>query len=202
MKRVFVRFYAVALMAVFSFAVSASAQTSPSQFPNIDIINFGQMTETYYRGGQPEPDDYPALAALGVKTVIDLRNDPTDYEKSAAEAVGMKYINIPMSGWKTPKDSQLEEFLKVMNNPETGTVYVHCKAGKHRTGVTAAVYRMVNEGWGYDQAYKEMKNYNYTSWPVHGALGSYVKSYGKKLEATRAAADVAKKTQAVTGSGN
>ena len=54
------------------------------------------MDERYYCGAQPEPGDYQALADLGIKTVVDLRNDPTDYEKSAAEAVGMKYVNIPM----------------------------------------------------------------------------------------------------------
>ncbi len=191
---------AAASIALFSFA-AVSAQTSPSQFPNIDIINFGQMTDTYYRGGQPEPDDYPALAALGIKTIIDLRNDPTSYEKSAAEAAGMHYVNIPMSGWKSPKESQIAEFLKVMEDPATGTVYVHCKAGKHRTGMTGAIYRMTKFGWDYDQAYKEMKNYDYSSWPVHGALGSYVKSYAKRLDSTRAAtaANASLKTAASTG---
>lgn len=191
MTKSFVRVQIVALFAVLTFSAAVSAQTAPSQFPNIDIINFGQMADNYYRGGQPEADDYDELAALGVKTIIDLRNDPTDYEKAAAEAVGIKYVNIPMSGWKSPKESQIREFLNVMNDPSTGTVYVHCKAGKHRTGVTAAIYRMENEGWDYKRAYKEMKNYNYTSWPVHGALGAYVKDYSKKLVLARQASAAA-----------
>ena len=67
---------------ILCFAViSASAQTSPGSFPNVNIKNFGQMDERYYRGAQPEPGDYQALADLGIKTVVDLRNDPTDYEK-------------------------------------------------------------------------------------------------------------------------
>jgi hypothetical protein len=47
--------------------------------------------------------DYQALKDLGVNTVIDLRNDPTAYEKADVEALGMKYVNIPMSGWKSPQ---------------------------------------------------------------------------------------------------
>ena len=172
----------IALLFVLSFVFSAAAQTSPGNFPNVKIINFGQMDERFYRGGQPLPDDYQSLKDLGVQTVIDLRNDPTDYEKPAVEALGMKYVNIPMSGWKTPKDSQIEEFLKVANNPETGVIYVHCKAGKHRTGVTGAVYRYQNYGWNYDQAYKEMKNYNFSWWMVHGALKSFVKDYYQDLQ--------------------
>lgn len=172
---------------VFSFSAVAAAQTSPAEFPNVKIINFGQMDERFYRGGQPEMDDYQSLKDLGVNTVVDLRNDPTDYEKGAVEALGMKYVNIPMSGWKTPKAAHIETFLKLMNDPSTGTVYVHCKAGKHRTGVTGAVYRFKKYDWDYDRAYKEMKNYNFTTWMVHGALKSYVRDYSKKFEAEKAA---------------
>ena len=39
---------------------------------NIRIGNFGQISGAYYRGEQPEGRDYADLAALGVKTVIDL----------------------------------------------------------------------------------------------------------------------------------
>lgn len=162
---------------------TVSAQTEPVQDPPpVDIINFGQMDERFYRGGQPEMDDYASLAALGIKTIVDLRNDPTDYEKSAAEAHGMTYVNIPMSGWKYPDDEDIQTFMALMNKPETGKVYVHCKAGKHRTGLVGAIYRFNNYDWSYDQAYKEMKKYNYTSWPVHFNIKSYVKSYSKQYE--------------------
>lgn len=171
---------------VLSFAVAAFAQTSPGSFPNIKIKNFGQMDERYYRGAQPQPDDYQSLKDLGVNTVIDLRNDPTDYEKAAVEALGMKYVNIPMSGWKYPKDEYVEQFLKLMNDPATGVVYAHCKAGIHRTGITAAVYRFTKYGWDYDKAYKEMKNYNFSIGLVHGLLKVYVKDYVKKMEEEKA----------------
>src|ERR1041384_6492218 len=132
------------------------------------------MDERFYRGAQPLPEDYQALKDLGVKTVIDLRNDPTDYEKTAVEALGMRYINIPMSGWKSPKDHQIEEFLKLANNPETGAFFVHCKAGIHRTGVAGAVYRFTKYGWDYKEAYQEMKNYDFSTGWVHGGLKDYV----------------------------
>ena len=173
----------VAFSFLFVTSSNSFAQTSPStEFPNVKIGNFGQMDERFYRGAQPLPDDYQALKDLGITTVIDLRNDPTDYEKAAVENLGMKYINISMSGWKTPKDSQLQEFMSLVNNPETGKFFVHCKAGIHRTGVAGAVYRFENYGWDYDTAYKEMKNYNFTWWMVHGKLKSYVKDYYKRMD--------------------
>jgi len=189
MIKIFSRFLVATFLFVLSTAVITPAQTSPStNFPNIKIKNFGQMDDRYYRGAQPEMDDYKSLADLGVKTVVDLRNDPTDYEKAAAEAAGMKYINIPMSGWKSPKDKDIQAFLSLLNDPETGTVYVHCKAGIHRTGITAAVYRFTKYGWNYDQAYKEMKNYNFTTGWVHGALKDYVVEYARKMESNKASA--------------
>lgn len=186
----FLRSSLVALLMVFGLSVVSFAQTSPSSFPGVNIRNFGQMDERYYRGAQPEMSDYQSLKNLGVKTVIDLRNDPTDYEKGAVEALGMKYINIPMSGWKSPKDADINEFLSLMNNPETGTVYVHCKAGIHRTGITAAIYRFTKYGWDYDKAYQEMKNYEFSAGLVHGALKSYVKKYYKNLGETKVAANI------------
>ena len=173
---------------VLSFAFTASAQTSPSttEFPNVKIGNFGKMDDRFYRGAQPLPDDYQALKDLGIKTIIDLREDPTDYEKSTVEALGMKYINLPMSGWKYPKEKLVDEFLKIVNDEETGAIYLHCKAGIHRTGVLGAVYRFTEYGWDYDRAYKEMKNYDFSWWIVHGSLKSYVKDYSKKMEAEKA----------------
>ncbi len=180
--------WAAAILTVFIAAAGASAQKNHfEQYPEIDVINFGKMNERYYRGGQPDEEDYADLAALGVNTIVDLRNDPTGFSRTATEAAGMKYINIPMTGWKYPKDRDVEYFLSVMEDTTNGTIYVHCKAGKHRTGMTAGVYRLKNDGWSYDQAYREMKRYNYTSWPVHINMKAYVKNYSKRIEKERAA---------------
>jgi protein tyrosine/serine phosphatase len=191
MKKQIFRTYAAVLAVIFSFAIFAHAQTSPSQFDGIKIGNFGQMDENFFRGAQPMPDDYTSLAKLGIKTIIDLRNDPTDYEKTSAEAAGIKYVNIPMSGWKSPKDADIQQFMKIATDPETGKFYVHCKAGIHRTGITAAIYRMEKDGWDYDKSYQEMKNYNFSTGLVHGALKSYVKKYNDRLQERRLTAAAA-----------
>lgn len=192
--------FSAAFIAVFSFSIFAAAQTSPStdKFPNIKIGNFGQMDERYYRGAQPQPGDYQALKDLGVNTVIDLRNDPTDYEKKEVEALGMRYINIPMSGWKYAKDTQVEEFMKVMSDP-TVVAFAHCKAGKHRTGLTGAIYRFERYGWDYDKVYAEMKNYDYSSWPVHYNIKQYVVDYSKQMKNRPVVAPAVQTTATASG---
>ena len=173
----------VVLALSFAAVATAAAQTGQSEkFSNIKIKNFGQMDERFYRGAQPKQEDYKELAAIGVNTIIDLRDDPEDFAKAAAEAAGMKYINIPMSDKKRPQEEQIEKFLSTVNDPATGAFYVHCAGGRHRTGVMGAMYRYNHNHWNYDQVYKEMKQYDYYSRWGHGALGDYVKDYYQHIQ--------------------
>src|SRR5688500_582155 len=136
---------------------TATAQSGQSEkFSNIKVKNFGQMDERFYRGAQPKPEDYKALAALGIQTIVDLRNDPQDYAKAAAEAAGMKYGNIARSDKKRPQDEPIDTFLSLVNDTASGAFYVHCAGGRHRTGVMGAMYRFNHNQWNYDQVYKEM----------------------------------------------
>ena len=166
---------------------SANAKTAPP-FPNIAIKNFGQMNERFFRGAQPGESDYKALAALGIKTIIDLRDDPTSYERRDAEAAGMSYANIPMSDSDRPRDEQIAQFLKLVDDPATGRFFVHCVGGRHRTGVMGAVYRMTHDGWNFTQAYKEMENYDFYTRFGHGSLKTYVQDYYGELKSIEVSA--------------
>jgi protein tyrosine/serine phosphatase len=186
-----------ALFAAFSFllTVSATAVAQESQSNDVTIKNFGQMDERFFRGGQPKDEEYKELSALGIRTVIDLRNDPKDYAKTSAEALGMRYVNIPMSDKQYPATAKIEEFLKLVDDPAIGKFYVHCKGGRHRTGVMGAVYRFNQYGWDYDRTYAEMKKFDfYTRWG-HGDLKKFVQDYAANLvnKAAAAAADGTKK---------
>jgi protein tyrosine/serine phosphatase len=162
--------------------VSLAKPTLPSDFPNIKIKNFGKMDEYFYRGAQPKPADYQVLAALGIKTIIDLRDDPTDYEKPKSEAAGIHYVNIPMSDKDRPTDEQIAAFFTIAHDQSTYPFYVHCAGGRHRTGLVGALYRFDKYGWNYDQAYEEMKNYDYYSRWGHGAIKDYVRDYYEKIK--------------------
>jgi tyrosine-protein phosphatase SIW14 len=179
-RRKFLQVAAAIIVAVSPFAIESRSQTSPGPIGDLKIENFGRMDEKYYRGAQPSAEDFKALAALGVKTVIDLRNDPVSYEKSSAEAAGLKYVNIPMSAWRAPRDADMERFLQVVDDPESGTVYVHCKQGKHRTGVASAIYRMSKYGWDWDKTYQEMKNYHFYTGLFHSSLKNYAHEFAVK----------------------
>jgi protein tyrosine/serine phosphatase len=160
-------------------AISFAKGHSDPAFSNIKIRNFGQMDQRFYRGAQPNEQDYKDLQGLGIKTVIDLRSDSESYEKRDVEALGMRYINIPMSDSDYPKAEQIDQFLKLVDNPSTGKFFVHCAGGRHRTGVMGAVYRFNHYHWSFDQVYAEMKDYDfYTRWG-HGKLKDFVQDYSQ-----------------------
>lgn len=167
--------------------IASTSITAPSAFRNITIKNFGQMDDHFYRGAQPQASDYPALAALGIKTIIDLRDDPTDYEKPDAEAAGMKYINIKMSDKRKPSPEEIDAFVKIAKDQSSWPFYVHCIGGRHRTGLIGAIYRFNYYGWDYDTTFKEMKNYDYYSRWGHGAIKDYVREYYNEMKKAKIA---------------
>lgn len=169
-----------ALVAILSLAAVSSAQENSTT--NVKIKNFGQMDDRFFRGAQPKEEEFKELAQLGIRTVIDLRDDPESYEKPAVESLGMTYVHIPMIAKKYPTPEALDQFLKTVNDPNTGKFYVHCAGGRHRTGVMGAVYRFKFYNWDFEQVYKEMKQYDfYTRWG-HGAFKEFVEDYYAQMQ--------------------
>ena len=171
---------------IFSFSINAVAKSN-SNFPNVKIKNFGQMDDRFFRGARPKDEDYKALAEIGVKTVIDLTDNSRAEEQPAVEAAGLRYINIPMVDKSYPSIEQVNEFLKVANDPETGKFFVHCAGGRHRTGVVGAVYRFNHDGWNLEQVLAEMNQYDFNSGFGHGKQKDFVKDYWKQFQANASA---------------
>ena len=177
---------AITIVLAIGTAAVAKRHSDPA-FSNINIRNFGKMDNRLFRGAQPNESDYKDLKTLGVKTVVDLTDSPKSYEKRDVEALGMRYVNIPMSDSSYPKAEQINAFLKLVNDSSTGTMFIHCAGGRHRTGVMGAVYRYNVNQWRYDQVYAEMQDYDfYTKWG-HGDLKTFVEDYGQKMAGATAA---------------
>ena len=190
-KRSYASFFFGVISLVLASQISAvSQQFQPADSTAVTIKNFGQMDDRFFRGGQPKEDQFQQLAALGIKTVIDLRDNPKDYEKGSVEAVGMKYVNIPMSDSEYPESTKIDAFLKLIDDPATGKFFVHCAGGRHRTGVAGAVYRFNHYNWNYDQVYAEMKKFDfYTRWG-HGDMKKFVQDYAASLVSKHSSATV------------
>jgi tyrosine-protein phosphatase SIW14 len=151
------------------------------------IPNFYQVNDHVYRGAQPTDEGWKSLAALGVKTVIDLRRKdehPTEAEKQAVEAAGMHYINIPMNGLVAPTEEQTSKVLALLDSTKDGPVFVHCRRGADRTGTVIACYRIAHDRWHHKKALAEAKSAG-MSW-IEIGMKRYVQNYAPQTESATA----------------
>lgn len=139
--------------------VSSSTAQKVDNAPRIK--NFGKVNDSYFRGSQPNLAQLSALKAMGVKTIIDLRRDFVPEEREWAKELGLNYFNLPLKPQQPATKQQTEYFLQLVNDPANAPVYVHCKGGRHRTGALTAVYRITHDGWTAEQAFAEMKKYDF-----------------------------------------
>ncbi len=141
------------------------------------VSNFGRVTDTLYRGGQPDLDGLRALQAMGVGIVVNFRDERGEMaaEKRQVESLGMKYVGIPWSGHDEPSSAQVVEFLDLIRANPKAKIFVHCKHGADRTGVMVAAYRVAVDHKPVAEAVSEMHQFHY-DWFWLPQLERYVKS--------------------------
>lgn len=159
-------------------STSATAQVLDQIIPN-----FGVVTPFLMRGAQPSQEGFAALKSAGVKTVINLRDGKKDigYERSVVEALGMKSVSIPLSALKSVKDDEIDQFLKIVNDPEQQPVFVHCRQGQDRAGTMVGIYRLTQQNWSASDAYKEMLKFGFHPifLPLSNSMYRVANSMGK-----------------------
>lgn len=165
------------LVLVLSLAAAASAQSSREQVEGVK--NFGRVTDRFFRGGQITPAGIEHLAALGVRTIVDLRDKESPGEEETAQRYKIKYFKFPMNGSETPDDKSVNEILSIIQSAKD-PVYVHCSAGKHRAGTISALYRLRVQGWSKEKAWAEQQSYGFGPAQGHPELYAYV--YGEESQ--------------------
>lgn len=145
--------------------ITAGAHISEHLYGLPGLHNMGLVASGIYRGAQPDAAGYKTLKRMGVRTVIDLRHKS---DRQAVEAAGMKSLRFPMSSSEGVDPETVRVIVAAMTDPANKPVFVHCAAGKDRTGLVVAVYRMEEEGWEKKDALDEMKAYGF-----HEFLGQY-----------------------------
>jgi len=172
-------------VAVLSVVSLSSANGSGADVSRIRIKNFGVVSDSLYRGAQPKPQDYRDLAAIGIKTVVDLQAEGERDEQAEVEAAGMKYFRVGMSDKSWPSASQVDAFFKIIDDAANQPVFMHCHGGHHRTGMMSAIYRVRHDNWDVDRACKEMDQYGFNTGIGHGGLKDFVRDYCSHYSASK-----------------
>jgi protein tyrosine/serine phosphatase len=129
----------------------------------VPVRNFDRVDERLYRGAKPDLAGLRAMhEKLGVGTIVNLiPGDRAEDRQAALEAGIDEWWHHPFSDRETPKTELVEFWLRAVRDARRPPVYMHCKGGRHRTGVLVAVYRVVVYGWTKEHAFEEMKRYGW-----------------------------------------
>lgn len=129
-----------------SWFARATTKT-PQAAPVEGVDNLQAVDDRVWRGAAPTATGYRGLAEAGVTTVVDLRaEDGVEDAGHDVQALGMRYVHLPIRDGQVPKADQVAAFLKTVNEAP-GRVFVHCGAGVGRTGAMAGAY-LVARGEG------------------------------------------------------
>lgn len=109
------------------------------------LARYAKVGDDMFIGGQPTPTALKALKEQGVTTVVNLRM-PQEMERvgfderKLVEALGMKYVHIPMrgtSGENAYSPQNLSKFVDAMMQAE-GKVLLHCTVAWRASHIWAA----------------------------------------------------------------
>lgn len=143
------------------FFFEAADDAEPAEIRPIQMsgtANVSTYGNDVFFAAQPTEDDLETFAALGVKTVLNLRT-PEEMESVAfneaekAAELGMNYVNVPM-GREIPSETDLNTIFDTIEASESTSVLVHC-ASSNRVGTVWALYRALREDLGTEAAVEE-----------------------------------------------
>jgi uncharacterized protein (TIGR01244 family) len=120
------------------------------------IPNLHRPAFYVYTAGQPDDEGFRQIAAMGIKTVINVlpQKQCMANEGSIARANNMAYELLPfeLSGFRRETIVRFAEILKTSKKP----VLIHCSTGNHVGGLWFA-YRVLEEDVPLNQALIEAR---------------------------------------------
>ena len=171
MKRYLYTFAALLLVMIGSLVVRHSVQTPE---PRLSLATLGnaeqrppqwaqsldasyhlyQMDKLLYRSALPRAEDVQWLQQQNVKTVINFYQKP---DSTWLQDDSIEQVQIPLRTDRIDDVDVLRVLRSIASAQQKGAVLMHCKHGQNRTGLIAAMYRVVFEGWSKADAMTEMQ---------------------------------------------
>lgn len=158
---------------VIGVGIQAQAPPWPASVP--EIRNFLQVTPNFCTGGQPRLEHFDVLRTRGVKAVLNLRTPGehrAEEEQAAVDKAGLKYFNIPVK-YGEPKDADVDEFLRITDDPANRPMFVHCTAAV-RVGAFWLIRRVLRDNMSWDAALEESRKVGLVNAPH---LEEFAKAY-------------------------
>lgn len=136
-------------------ATDAGATERPATWaqPVDTSFNLYRLSPTLYRSALPEARNLPLLEELGMRTVLSLIK--TD-DKTWTNGAPLRTLSVPTHADRVDDADVIRVLNLLQSAQQQGPVLLHCKHGRDRTGLFAAMYRTVIQGWSREDALREM----------------------------------------------
>lgn len=116
---------------------------SSSTEPKVKKVNYRNLDSSYAVTGQIMPDQIPAVAAAGFKSIVCARPDNEDFGQPSfaevareAEKAGLQIVHVPVSGAITQASfMRFEDAMKQMPKP----VLAYCRSGGRAASLYSAL---------------------------------------------------------------
>ena len=157
-------------------SIDASRKAAVESALSGDVPRLLCVGDRVATGGQPRDAAWPKLAKLGFRSVLTLRTpEEVDLgkQKTAVEAAGLKFLNVPVG---YPSDAQLDQFLALVRDPSNQPMLIQCSVG-FRVGLFWMVHRALDDGWPVEKALEEARQI--------GLRGSAWEQWGTRAIAAR-----------------
>ncbi|HEY2242329.1 MAG TPA: hypothetical protein VGI21_26245 [Streptosporangiaceae bacterium] len=141
------------------------------------------------RGERPSLAKLRDLAAHGYRRTVNLCAEAvggdTPLITMAGLATTLDTVHLPIVDMHHPTPDQVVQLLDLLTAPGAPRTYLHCEAGKCRTGVMVACYRMAVMGWDETDAFAEAESFG-CSVPLQRA---FIQQFAVQLTAHAEARD-------------
>ncbi|RON93834.1 protein tyrosine phosphatase [Pseudomonas fluorescens] len=145
----------VALLHWLPAQAAATATARPTDWAQpVEVqYNLFQMSPTLYRSALPDGGAVPLLKNLKVATVI---NFLPEADSNWLSEPDINQVQLPYRTNHVDDADVLKTLRAIQSAEAKGPVLMHCKHGSDRTGLMAAMYRVVVQGWSKEDALSEM----------------------------------------------
>jgi len=145
------------------------------------ILNFTKVEDGLYRGSAPSVEDVKHLAhKFGIKKIVSLDEAAGLKINRICKLLNIEHLIIPLN-----MESSIKPLIKLFSHnikdllTKNGPVFVHCHAGKDRTGMLIALYKCKYKGWSCEDAITEAKQFGFG----YGIPASITNLYEKLIHA-------------------
>jgi protein tyrosine/serine phosphatase len=156
-------------------------------FVRVIYANRRRVSDELWRSSQPTPRHIAQFAALGGRTVVNLRggreHGSWPLEKEACDRHGLTLVDFVLRSREAPDRSVIlgaKAFFAAIEYP----ILVHCKSGADRAGLFSALYLLVHKGSSVAEAQRQLSlRYGHFRYAKTGILDAFLETYARDGEA-------------------